>query len=344
MGHSVLAVSVRSWQRPTSIAKPSGELFTPLARPLQSRALLSWASLLQQQVPYSFCLLRSLCCCSAVLPSATSMRGAQSLLVAALGIPFSSLGTVHAEKVAVAPGHTAGTGKRQDNFQTDGDNHNSQDSGTQRRQASASATARGEGSSATAATTTGTSSTAGSTTCSEEGGNGAVSCVVEPQTDQAEQQQQQQQQQRQLQQRQQRQQQQQQQQQQKQREQAQRSGGGGVEVKTGDQDGIRIDFIGTSDGSSPELVPPSPPVAAAKRKASQEDKLATKEESLKAAAAAAATAEMPFGLLRCDGESHRDGKDGGLTVKVVCDHMLSKLMESAQRVRMILIVPLCMCM
>ena len=93
-------------------------------------------------------------------------------------------------------------------------------------------------------------------------------------------------------------------------------------MKTGEQDGVRIDFLGTSDGTSPELAPPpSPPNGRDNPSAAG------------AAAVTAAAAEMPFGLLRCDGESYRDGEEGGLTVKGVCDHMLRKLMESAQRVR-----------
>lgn len=255
------------------------------------------------------------------------MRGARTLLVAVLGLHVSSLGTAHTEKVA------AGKSTMQDDFQTSHDHNHREDSEIQRRQG-ATATATEGGRSAVAG---GTASTAdGSATCSGAGGSQATSCFLEQQEDQAITRQRQQQQQRQQEQRQR---QQRQQQQQQEQEQARQGPGGRVAVKTGDQDGVRIDFLGTSDGTSPELVPPpSPPprASAAKReqagaKTPHEEQLAGRE-SLSAAEAAAA-AEMPFGLLRCDGESYRYGKDGGLTVKSVCDHMLSKMMESAQRVR-----------
>lgn len=97
-------------------------------------------------------------------------------------------------------------------------------------------------------------------------------------------------------------------------------GEGAVKVATGEQDGVRIEFVGRAEGKIPE---PERDAAASQMPA--------------AAAAAPAAEMMKFELLRCDGESHRDGTEGGLTVKGVWNHLRGKLEssweESAQWVR-----------
>lgn len=95
---------------------------------------------------------------------------------------------------------------------------------------------------------------------------------------------------------------------------------GAVKVETGEHDGVRIEFVGRTEGTIPE---PERPAALAP---SARD------------AAAAAAEMMKFELLRCDGESHRDGTaEGGLTAKGIWNHLRSKLEssweDSAQWVR-----------
>ncbi|CAM9584322.1 unnamed protein product [Scytosiphon promiscuus] len=106
-------------------------------------------------------------------------------------------------------------------------------------------------------------------------------------------------------------------------QQQQLKGKAAVSVETGEQDGIRIEYVGTAEGTLPEIDRPSsssPP-----RGGIDDNPTAT------------AAAETEFELLRCDGESYdRDGAEGGLTAKGVWNHLRSKLEtswgQSAQRI------------
>ncbi|CAM9774976.1 unnamed protein product, partial [Pylaiella littoralis] len=101
------------------------------------------------------------------------------------------------------------------------------------------------------------------------------------------------------------------------------SGGGVVKVKTGEEDGVRIEFVGQTKGTIPEPARPSSP--------SREAAAVNQNSASSAAAAAAAAAGMEFQLLQCDGESHRDGTEGGLTVKGVWSHLRNKLEQSWEK-------------
>lgn len=110
---------------------------------------------------------------------------------------------------------------------------------------------------------------------------------------------------------------------QRQRQQQQPTGHGGVSVQMAEQDGIRLEFVGQAEGTVPspsdessrQVVPP-----------------ATGERSSVQLAGHDPVEGSEFQLLRCDGGSFAAGEDGSLTVKGVCDHMLGKLMQSAQQV------------
>ncbi|CAN0158670.1 unnamed protein product, partial [Ectocarpus sp. 4 AP-2014] len=111
---------------------------------------------------------------------------------------------------------------------------------------------------------------------------------------------------------------------QKQQQQTPHNGESAVKVETGEQDGVRIEFVGKTEGTipKPDRPPPPPPQAAGGT----------------TVAAPAEMMSMEFELLRCDGGSHRDAAaaaDGGLTVKGMWSHLRSKLersWENAQRI------------
>eukprot|EP00752_Nemacystus_decipiens_P010459 g9318.t1 len=106
-----------------------------------------------------------------------------------------------------------------------------------------------------------------------------------------------------------------QQQQQQQQQEPGGDEGGAVKVETGEHDGVRIEFVGRTEGTIPEPERPAAPSSA-------------RDAGAAGQAPAAAAAEMKFELLRCDGESHRDGTEGGLTVKGIWNNLRSKLESS----------------
>lgn len=114
---------------------------------------------------------------------------------------------------------------------------------------------------------------------------------------------------------------------------------GAVKVETGEQDGVRIEFVGRTEGKIPEPERPGSSSSSSSSSSSARGADGAAQMPAAAAAAAAAPAEVTkFELLRCDGESHRDGTEGGLTAKGVWNHLRSKLEssweEGAQWVRL----------
>lgn len=111
--------------------------------------------------------------------------------------------------------------------------------------------------------------------------------------------------------------------------QQQPTGQGAVSVQMGEQDGVRIEFVGQAEGTVPSPAGgPSRKVPAAAGERPSPTTLAT----LASPVQPGHHGGVEFELLRCDGGSFVAGEDGGLTVKGVCDHMIGKLMQSAQQV------------
>lgn len=247
------------------------------------------------------------------------MRAARTLHVATIVLwSFSSIGTLADEVVAATTVETTGVAVGEEarnsleNFQTREEEAEPQY--TRERQLetleSRSSSSGGGGSSATTADT---ASGTEASTCSWEGAEG--SCVAPAATtgsgdsgDRQEDAVQQQ----------------------------QPNGDGAIAVETGEHDGVRIEFVGKAEGTIPAPDPAINNEISLQEGTASDSIGSSSERAWLPPAADDADSGVEFELLRCEGgaSGYRDEADAGgaLTVKGVCDHMLKKLMESAQQV------------
>jgi len=107
---------------------------------------------------------------------------------------------------------------------------------------------------------------------------------------------------------------------------------GAARVETGTQDGVRIEFVGRAEGTIPE--PERPALSSSPMSSSSPGGESDGVAAQKSAAGSSDAISVKFELLTCggDGAGNRDGKEGGLTVKSVWDHLRGKLEKSAERV------------